>query len=314
MNVLVTGGTGSLGQAIVKCLLQLDHSVTVFSRDEEKQHRMRSCFGSNNLQFIIGDVRDYQSVRTALRHAEVVIHAAAMKQVPACEYFPTEAIRTNVGGAQNIIQAITEDRLPVRKVIGISTDKACHPSCVYGNTKALQEAILIHANLACPDTVFASVRLGNLIGSRGSVALLFREQVAGGGPVTITEPAMTRFWFGVDEAVGIVLLAMNKAGRGDIVIPKIQATSVGTLACVFIGDKPIQTKIIGIRPGEKMHETLISEEESLRASDEGDHFTLHPALTELSQPVCHISNPFTSDRVLMTDDELLGLLQRYELC
>ena len=312
-RILVTGGTGTLGSAICEHLLSLGACVTVFSRSENEQHKMRQRISDEHLHFTIGDVRDYQSVRSAVRHADIVCHCAALKQVPACEYFPAEAIRTNVGGAQNIVQAISEEHLPVECVVGISTDKAAYPACVYGNTKALQEATLIQANLEAPDTRFVSVRLGNLIGSRGSVALIFREQVASGGPVTITDPAMTRFWFGPAEAVGVVMTAINEAKRGEIIVPKIGATTVEALARAFIGSRPISKRIIGIRPGEKKHETLISEEEAMRCVQNDGHYVLYPAMGEFGRCVSRIGGAYTSDQSLMSDEELMGLLERYGL-
>jgi FlaA1/EpsC-like NDP-sugar epimerase len=312
-RVIVTGGTGTLGRAICERLIASGDHVTVFSRDETKQHQMKIDYPE--VQFILGDVRDYQSVRSALRQADIVIHAAAMKQVPACEYFPGEAIRTNVGGAQNIVQAISEDRLAVECVVGISTDKACHPSCVYGNTKALQEAILVNANASSPGTRFVSVRLGNLIGSRGSVALVFREQVASGGPVTITDPDMTRFWFGVNEAVDVVMTAIAEAKPGEIIIPKIQSTSVDSLARALIGERPIRIQIIGARPGEKKHELLLSTEEALRAVDVAGHIVLASAVAAKNTPSFgRLGEPYTSDACLMTDGALKELLARYDLC
>jgi FlaA1/EpsC-like NDP-sugar epimerase len=313
-NVVVTGGTGTLGRALVESIVnQCPASVTVLSRGENEQAKMRPDFP--DVHFIIGDVRDYQAVRSAIRHADVVIHAAALKQVPACEYFPDEAIKTNVGGAQNIVRAIHDDGYPVETVVGISTDKACMPSCVYGNTKALQESIFIHANLDSK-TIFASVRLGNLIGSRGSVALVFREQVASGGPVTITDPTMTRFWFGVEEAVALVITTVETAEQGDIIIPKIQSTTVADLARILIGDRPIKTRLIGIRPGEKLHETLITEEEALRAMETQGVIVLRPAISELTsyKGKGNMSHAYTSQDNLMTDTQLKDLLVRYDLC
>jgi FlaA1/EpsC-like NDP-sugar epimerase len=185
---------------------------------------------------------------------------------------------------------------------------------VYGNTKALQEAILVNANTDNPDTRFVSVRLGNLIGSRGSVALVFREQVASGGPVTITDPDMTRFWFGVNEAVDVVMTAIAEAKPGEIIIPKIQSTSVDALARALIGERPIRIQIIGARPGEKKHELLLSTEEALRAVDVAGHIVLASAVAARNTPSFGwLGKPYTSDECLMTDEALKELLARYEL-
>src|SRR5918998_3565364 len=281
-RVVVTGGTGSLGKVLVRRLLSgemgLPAQVTVFSRDEAKQHSMRLAFQhlrtatdeviyhnfEQLLQFRIGDVRDPHSVSTVLRDADVVFNAAALKQVPSCEYFPYEAVQTNVVGAENIVRAIREHHLPVETVVGVSTDKACKPVNVMGMTKAIQERIFISANLECPDTRFICVRYGNVLASRGSVIPLFHHQIRQGGPVTVTTTEMTRFLLSLEQAVDTIFAAVQYAQRGETYIPRVPSARVVDVAEVLIDDRPIKTLISGIRPGEKVHEILVSEEEAYR--------------------------------------------------
>lgn len=247
-RILVTGGTGSLGQKLVKRLLAGEMGkpakVTVFSRDEAKQHQMRLDFlhrktatdeiiyenSQQILSFRIGDVRDFASLTSALYDADVVFNAAAMKQVPTCEYAPFEAVQTNVIGAYNIIRAIRENRLNIETVVGISTDKACKPINVMGMTKALQERIFIEANRDLPQTRFICVRYGNVIASRGSIVPLFIEQIRNGGPVTITLPEMTRFLLSLDRAVDTVFAAVRDANRGETYVPQVPSARVVDIA------------------------------------------------------------------------------------
>ncbi|MEO8726248.1 MAG: polysaccharide biosynthesis protein [Acidobacteriaceae bacterium] len=302
-RVLVTGGTGSLGKALVKRLLSGDHGlparVIVFSRDEAKQHLMRLEYQhrkvatdevifhnfQGRLQFHIGDVRDYACVASALRGADIVFNAAALKQVPSCEYFPWEAVRTNVEGPHNIVRAIQELRLPVETVIGISTDKACKPVSVMGMTKALQERLFIQANLSSsycnPTTRFVCARYGNVLASRGSVVPLFREQIRNGGPVTITSAQMTRFLLSLDDAVDTIFAAFRDAKPGETYIPRAPSALITDVAKALIGSRDIDIEVIGIRPGEKVHESLISEEESLRTVKRGNWYAILPMVPEL---------------------------------
>lgn len=300
-TVLVTGGTGSLGRCLVGRLLggQLGKPkrVIVFSRDEAKQHEMRLEFANRDaatdeviyaesrevLSFEIGDVRDYDVVRSAVTRADAIFHAAALKQVPNCEYFPIEAVKTNVLGADNIARAVAESGAPVELVVGISTDKACKPVNVMGMTKALQERIFVTANLRCPGTRFAAVRYGNVIASRGSVLPLFVAQAAAGGPVTVTAPEMTRFFLSLEEAVDTVVAAANEAHRGEIYVPRVPAARVEDIARAVIGDRDVQIAFTGIRPGEKVHEVLVSEEECHRTIQRGAHYVIRPMLPELRE-------------------------------
>jgi len=298
-RVLITGGTGSLGQVLVRRLLGGEMGqpakIVVFSRDEAKQHAMRVAYLHQHvvtdeviyhnfrelLEFRIGDVRDFHSVASVLRDADVVFNAAALKQVPTCEYFPFEAVTTNVAGPENIVRAIQEHELPVETVIGISTDKACKPVNVMGMTKAIQERVFIQANMRCPNTRFVCVRYGNVLASRGSVIPLFHEQIRGGGPVTITTSDMTRFLLSLDQAVDTVFAALSEARRGETYIPRVPSARVVDIAAGLIGDRPIATEVTGIRPGEKVHEILVSEEECHRTADRGRYYAILPMLLEL---------------------------------
>jgi FlaA1/EpsC-like NDP-sugar epimerase len=299
-RVVVTGGTGSLGQALVRRLLEgemgLPAEVVVFSRSEALQHAMRLSFQHrraatddivydearhHRLHFRVGDIRDYASVSALLQEVDVVFHAAAMKQVPICEYQPIEAVMTNVHGAQNIVRAIRELRLPVEAVVGISTDKACKPVNVMGMTKALQERILTEADLHCRPTRFVVARYGNVIASRGSVVPLFQEQIEHGGPLTLTTPEMTRFLLTLDQAVDTVFAALRSAQPGETLVPRLPAARIVDLAEAMIGERRIEIEYLGIRPGEKVHEVLVSEEEAPRTYHRDDHLAIMPLLPEL---------------------------------
>ena len=207
-------------------------------------------------------MRDYASVSAALHGVDIVFNAAALKQVPTCEYFPYEAVQTNIVGAQNIVHAIRDLKLPVETVVGISTDKAVKPVNVMGMTKSIQERIFACGNLEVPNTRFIIVRYGNVLASRGSVIPLFHEQIRNGGPVTITHPDMTRFLLSLDEAVDLIFTAVRKARRGETFIPRVRSARMVDVASALIAGRPIDTKVTGIRPGEKLHEILVSEEES----------------------------------------------------
>jgi len=298
-RVLVTGGTGSLGQSLIRRILSGEKGkparVTVFSRDEAKQHYMRLEFmrqkaatdeiiyenSQDLLNFRIGDVRDYAALLAAMRDADVVFHAAALKQVPSCEYFPFEAVQTNVYGAQNVVRAIRENRLPIETVVGISTDKACKPINVMGMTKALQERIIIEANLDCADTNFVCVRYGNVIASRGSIVPLFVEQVRNRQPLTITLKEMTRFLLSLDKAVDTVFAAIENGMRGETFIPKVASARMTDVARVLMGREDLPLVFTGIRPGEKVHEIMVSEEECFRTIERGEYYAIMPTLPEL---------------------------------
>lgn len=298
-RILVTGGTGSLGQTLVRRLLTGEMgrpaNITVFSRDEAKQHYMRLEYmhkqaatddviyqnSQDLLNFRIGDVRDPSAVVAAIREADVIFNAAALKQVPSCEYFPYEAVQTNINGAQNIVRAVREHRLPVELVIGVSTDKACKPINVMGMTKALQERIFIEANRDTPDTRFMCVRYGNVIASRGSIVPLFVEQVQNNKPLTVTLPEMTRFLLSLDKAADTIFAAINDGNRGETFVPQVPSAKMVDVAKALMGDKDLPIVFTGIRPGEKVHEIMVSEEECFRTEERDGFYAILPVLPEL---------------------------------
>ena len=331
-RIVVTGGTGSLGQTVVRRLLTGEMGrpvkITVFSRDEAKQHYMRLSYLNRQaatdeiiyrnfqelLSFRIGDVRDYSSVLQAVREADVVIHAAALKQVPTCEYFPFQAVQTNVIGPHNVVRAIRENNTPIRLVAGISTDKACKPINVMGMTKALQERIFIEANMDCPDTRFVCVRYGNVIASRGSVVPLFLDQIAHGGPVTVTLKEMTRFLLSLDRAVDTVFAAIRSALPGETYVPQVPAARVVDLAQVLINGQDIPIVYTGIRPGEKIHEIMVSEEECYRTIERDGYYVICPMLPELrsvsiDRPT--LTGEYSSANVTLDHEGLRELLSSY---
>lgn len=333
-TILVTGGTGSLGKVLIRRLLSGEmgtpKKIIVFSRDEAKQHEMRISYLNskaptdeiiyNNfrrlLEFRIGDVRDFHSVSSALQGVDVVFSAAALKQVPSCEYFPYEAVKTNIEGPENIVRVIREFKLPVTTVVGISTDKACKPVNVMGMTKAIQERIFITANLDCPQTRFICVRYGNVLASRGSVIPLFHEQILSGGPVTITTSDMTRFLLSLDQAVDTIFAAIKNARRGETYIPRVPSARVTDIAQSLIGTRPIKTIVTGVRPGEKIHEILVSEEEAHRTIARGNYYVIQPILPELctdEERSLPLGKEFSSNDNVMTPDELSKTLERCDL-
>ncbi|MBM3273921.1 MAG: polysaccharide biosynthesis protein [Candidatus Sericytochromatia bacterium] len=333
-TVLVTGGTGSLGKVLVRRLLSGTHGlprkVVVFSRDEAKQHFMRVEYQQKKavtdeiiysnfeqvLEFRIGDIRDYASVRSVLRGMDVVISAAALKQVPSCEYFPFEAVQTNVLGAENIVRALREHDCGVRTVVGVSTDKAAKPVNVMGMTKSLQERIFIAGNIYAPQCRFVCVRYGNVLASRGSVIPLFHEQIRGGGPVTITTPDMTRFLLSLEDAVDTVITAIEAAQPGETIIPRAPSASIVNVARVLIGDRNIATVETGIRPGEKIHEILVSDEEAWRTYERGAYYAIRPMLPELvkERPTAPaLAKEYSSADDVLSLDDTRALLARHDL-
>jgi UDP-glucose 4-epimerase len=233
------------------------------------------------LSFRIGDVRDYAAFTAALRDVDVVFHAAALKQVPSCEYFPFEAVMTNIIGANNLARSIKENNFPVETVVGISTDKACKPINVMGMTKALQERVLIEANRECATTSFMCVRYGNVIASRGSIVPLFVEQALQDKPLTVTMPEMTRFLLSLDRAVDTVFAVIDHGRPGETFVPKVPAANITDLAKAVMGEKDLAIVYSGIRPGEKIHEIMVSEEECFRTKELGDYYVIMPVLPEL---------------------------------
>jgi UDP-glucose 4-epimerase len=334
-RILVTGGTGSLGQAMVRRLLGgvmgTPDKVVVFSRDEAKQHYMRLSYEQRSastdeviyenfrrkLQFLIGDIRDYADVCAALRGVDVVINAAALKQVPTCEYFPAQAVATNVHGPENIVRAIRDLSLPIEAVVGVSTDKACKPVNVMGLTKAIMERVLIAGALQVPSTRFLIVRYGNVLASRGSVIPLFLDQIKRGGPVTITDPAMTRFLISLDQAVDTIFTALREGRTGETYVPTCAAATVADIAKALIGDRVIAIKVTGIRPGEKLHEILISEEEMRHVQRRGEYVAISAMLPEIATtPVALVHDApleYSSRNAVGDFDATRALLERHGL-
>ena len=274
-TLLITGGTGSFGNAVLKKFLDTDiKEIRIFSRDEKKQDDMRRIYKNDKIKYYLGDVRDINSVRNAMHGVDLIFHAAALKQVPSCEFFPLEAVKTNVIGTDNVLTAAIE--YGVKKVICLSTDKAAYPINAMGISKAMMEKVFIaKSRTVSPEkTIICGTRYGNVMASRGSVIPLFVEQIKNGRPLTVTNPKMTRFLMSMDEAIELVIYAFQHAQAGDIMVKKAPSSTIGDLALaikeVFNADNEI--KIIGTRHGEKQHETLLTKEEYLVAEDMGGFF------------------------------------------
>ena len=275
-TLLITGGTGSFGTAVLRKFIDTDHfkEIRIFSRDEKKQDDMRKQFNNDKLKFYIGDVRDYSSVESVMRGVDYVFHAAALKQVPSCEFFPMQAVKTNVEGTYNVIDAAIKNN--VKKVICLSTDKAAYPINAMGISKAMMEKVAVAASRNAGETVVCLTRYGNVMASRGSVIPLFIKQIKSGEPITITDPNMTRFLMSLDEAVDLVLFAFEHGNPGDLFVNKAPAGTIGDLALalktIFKSDTEI--KIIGTRHGEKLYETLCTKEEMMTAEDMGEFYRI----------------------------------------
>lgn len=276
-TLLITGGTGSFGNAVLKRFLNSEISeIRIFSRDEKKQDDMRKRYQSNKLRFYVGDVRDYQSVITAMRGVDYVFHAAALKQVPSCEFYPLEALKTNVLGTESILEAAINCK--VKNVVCLSTDKAVYPINAMGISKAMMEKVVVAKGRNVPTgTTICATRYGNVMASRGSVIPLFVEQILTGKPLSLTDPAMTRFMMTLDDAVDLVLYAFGHGNNGDIFVQKAPAATIQVLSEALldiIGKKDHPVNIIGTRHGEKLFEALCSREEMLVARDEGDYYRI----------------------------------------
>jgi UDP-N-acetylglucosamine 4,6-dehydratase len=279
--VMVTGGTGSFGKKFIEVMLQEYHpaKLIVFSRDELKQHEMRvHGFDHPSLRYFIGDVRDLERLRRAMHGVDIVIHAAALKQVPACEYNPMEAIKTNILGSSNVIEAALD--MGVKKVLALSTDKAVNPVNLYGTTKLAAEKLFVQSNAYAAGTAtrYSCVRYGNVVGSRGSVIPIFIQQRNHNGRVTITDERMTRFWLTLEQGVRFVIRCTEQMLGGEVFVPKIPSTRIMDLAKVIAPESDVE--VIGIRPGEKLHEVLIHEDEARSAVELEDMFVVQPT-TEL---------------------------------
>jgi FlaA1/EpsC-like NDP-sugar epimerase len=333
-RILITGGTGSLGKVLARRILSGEWGrparMTILSRDEAKQYDMRLAFqhlqaateeiiykdSDKILHFRIGDVRDYFSIANALRDVDVVFNAAALKQVPSCEYFPYEAVQTNIEGPENIVRAIENMSLPVETVVGVSTDKACKPVNVMGMTKAIQERVFISGNLRTPNTRFICVRYGNVLASRGSVVPLFHSQIKAGGPVTITTNEMTRFLLSLNRAVDTIVDAYRLGHRGELFIPRVPASRITTVAKALIGDRNIKMVEVGIRPGEKVHEILVAEDEVYRTVSRDRYYVVRPLLPEIgelrtTEPA--IKEEYSSKSEIMNVEETHAVLKANSL-
>lgn len=285
-SLLITGGTGSFGNAVLKRFLDSPISeIRIFSRDEKKQDDLRKKFQNDKLKFYIGDVRDYSSILSATRGVDFIFHAAALKQVPSCEFHPMEAVKTNVLGTENVLEASIANC--VSRVVCLSTDKAVYPINAMGISKAMMEKVMVAKSreLTGDRTVICGTRYGNVMASRGSVIPLFAEQILDGKPLTLTDPNMTRFMMTLGDAVDLVLHAFQNGGNGDIYVQKSPAATIGVLAEAMIATLNRQghgVQIIGTRHGEKLYETLLSREEMAAAVDQGDYYRIPPDLRDLN--------------------------------
>ena len=322
-TLMITGGTGSFGEAVLKRFLSTDiGEIRIFSRDEKKQDDMRHRYQSDKIKYYIGDVRELSSIKNAVHGVDYLFHAAALKQVPSCEFFPIEAVKTNVLGTDNVLTACIEEG--VKKVICLSTDKAAYPVNAMGTSKAMMEKVFVaKSRTVKPErTLICGTRYGNVMCSRGSVIPLFIEQIRAGRPLTVTSPDMTRFIMSLEEAVGLVLFAFEHAHSGDILVKKAPACTIGVLAeavkAVFHAENPI--RVIGIRHGEKMYETLLTNEECVHAVDMGDFYRVPSDTRDLNYDKYFVQgdenrNPLTefnsnNTRLLGVDEvkeKLLGL-------
>tara|TARA_B100000787_G_scaffold49830_1_gene35869 strand:- start:3082 stop:4128 length:1047 start_codon:yes stop_codon:yes gene_type:complete len=283
-KLLITGGTGSFGNAVLSRFINSEFDeIRIFSRDEKKQDDMRKRFPSAKLKFIIGDVRDFQSVVNAVRGVDFIFHAAALKQVPSCEFHPLEAVKTNVIGTENVLEAAIQ--CDVKRVVVLSTDKAVYPINAMGISKAMMEKVAVAKSRNASSTVINITRYGNVMASRGSVIPLFLEQIDQGNPISITDPSMTRFMMTLDDAVDLVIYAFNEGKSGEIFVQKAPASTIQTLAEALIeitGKPDHQINIIGTRHGEKVYEALLSREEVVASVDLGEYFCVPPDLRDLN--------------------------------
>lgn len=272
--LLITGGTGSFGTAVLNRFLETEHfkEIRIFSRDEKKQDDMRNLYKNDKIKYYIGDVRDFTSVEPATRGVDYVFHAAALKQVPSCEFFPMQAVKTNVEGTQNLIRAAASNN--VKKVICLSTDKAAYPINAMGISKAMMEKVAVAEARNLTETIVCLTRYGNVMASRGSVIPLFLNQIQKGEEITITDPNMSRFFMSLDDAVDLVLFAFENGNAGDLFVNKAPAGTIGDLAKALmeLSGKETAVRVIGTRHGEKLYETLCTREEMLKAEDMGDFY------------------------------------------
>jgi UDP-glucose 4-epimerase len=317
--LMITGGTGSFGCAVLRRFLETEVAeIRIFSRDEKKQDDLRKKYSNAKLKFYLGDVRDYRSVVDAMRGVDYVFHAAALKQVPSCEFFPMEAVKTNVIGTDNVLEAAIKNR--VERVICLSTDKAVYPINAMGTSKAMMEKVMVAKSRQLDSgTVVCATRYGNVMASRGSVIPLFVDQVRAGRPITITDPSMTRFMMTLDDAVDLVLYAFQHGRNGDILVQKAPAATISVLATALIQLLDVndhEVRIIGTRHGEKRYEVLLSREEIVSAEDRGSYFRLPPDLRDLNygkyveqgEPRISVADDYNSHNTTRLDVEAMKRL------
>lgn len=316
--LLITGGTGSFGNAVLKRFLNTDiKEIRIFSRDEKKQHDMRVELHNTKVKFYIGDVRDYDSVFSALSGVDYVFHAAALKQVPSCEFYPIEAVKTNVMGTENVLNAAINQN--VKKVICLSTDKAVYPINAMGISKAMMEKVMVAKSRTSGNTVLVGTRYGNVMASRGSVIPLFEEQIKNNQPITVTDPEMTRFMMTLNDAVELVLYAFEHGNSGDIFVQKSPASTIGELAnaMIKIYNSKVELKVIGTRHAEKLYETLLAREEVQVAEDLGNYYRVaadnrdlnyNKYFTEGSGSIVNIEDYHSHNTRRLAEEELIQLL------
>jgi len=319
-KLLITGGTGSFGNAVLDKFLNTDiGEIRIFSRDEKKQHDMRVTLNNPKVKFYIGDVRDYTSIFSALNDVDYVFHAAALKQVPSCEFYPIEAVKTNVLGTENVLNAAIEQR--VQKVICLSTDKAVYPINAMGISKALMEKVMVAKSRVSGVTTIVGTRYGNVMASRGSVIPLFYEQIQNNTDITITDPEMTRFMMTLNDAVDLVIYAFENGNSGDIFVQKSPSSTIGELANAMksIFNSNVNIRIIGTRHSEKLYESLLSKEELLNAEDLGDYYRVpsdnrdlnyNKFFTEGNQQIKNFEDYHSHNTRRLSENELIGLLKK----
>ena len=318
--LLITGGTGSFGNAVLRRFLKTDiKEIRIFSRDEKKQDDMRKIYNDSKIKFYIGDVRDYNSILDAMRGVDFVFHAAALKQVPSCEFYPIQAVYTNILGTENVLNAAIANK--IKKVVCLSTDKAAYPINAMGMSKALMEKVIVAKgrNLKGTDTTICLTRYGNVMASRGSVIPLFLDQIKNNKPITITNPNMTRFMMSLDQAVDLVLFAFKNGENGDLFIQKSPAATIELLANTIrnlVGKPDYEIRNIGTRHGEKLYEVLMTKEEKVRSVDMGDYFKVvadsrdlnYSQYFENGQQIDNIEEYNSHNTYRLNEDELKKLL------
>ena len=320
-KILITGGTGSFGNAVLNRFINTDKysEIRIFSRDEKKQDDLRKRINNNKVKFFIGDVRDRDSLISAIKGVDFIFHAAALKQVPSCEFFPLEAVKTNIIGTDNVLTVAQEYQ--VRKVVVLSTDKAAYPINAMGMSKALMEKVMVAKSriLNSEKTIFCGTRYGNVMASRGSVIPLFIEQIKENKPLTLTDPNMTRFMMTLEDAVDLVLYAFDNANQGDIFVQKAPSATVGTLAQALIElyQSKSEIKVIGTRHGEKLYETLVNREDMIKAEDLGEYYRI-PAdnrdlnyeqyFTEGMPNIANLNEYHSHNTKRLSENELITLL------